>query len=93
MIKTVDNKELVSELATRAVECQVPVQIEGVYVSFDVREFPEFVHIYFLALATLSKVWTWGEVSAKVFFRIVESGTRFWLRIEGRNEVRAGRVD
>lgn len=85
--------EFCNALCNAAMENNVPTFGTGIMLNVEVRDWDEWLKVYFRAISELSRHWTWSEVTQRRFITCVDTGIRFWMQIESTNSVRCGSVN
>lgn len=85
--------DYVDALTIAAIECGTSVTRDGIIYVFWVDDLPHWLHIYFKAMAMMSRHLTLSEVTLKRRFCVVDWNVRCWVQVEGANSLRYGLVD
>lgn len=80
VVKTKMDVDWSTSLFESCFENKMPMQVMGTFLCFDVRDYDELFRVWFHALREYSRNHTWSETCRLRFFRVAETGRRFWIR-------------
>ena len=80
-------------LANAALECGTSMTKDGVIYVFYVDDLPHWLHIYFKAMAEMSRQLILSKITERRYFRVVDWNVRCWVQVEGAHSLRYGLDD
>lgn len=80
VIKTKVDVDWSTSLFESCFEKQMPVQVVGIFLCFDVEDYDGLFKVWFHALREYSKSHTWEDTCRRRHFRVAETGRRFWIK-------------
>lgn len=94
VVRSKEDADWIVSLTGSCFEKQIPVQVVDVFLCFDIQDYDALFHVWFHALREYSRVHTWEAVCRRRYFRVADTGRRFWIKpadfIDGKTYFNAG---
>ena len=87
------NREWCKCLEWAAFEKSVPCSRVEMFLNFEVKDFDEWISVFFKGMRQYSRYAVWSEITRRYFVKCLDSGVKFWMQVETTESVRCGEVD